>query len=189
MTQKPTSPRKGKRFGRTAKTLVSMTATVALLGGWNWIAHIDAAQANQTPANDVSESAFVQVSMVTPTSRPTPTPWPTLAPLVIPPAPTLPPPPSLAISTDAVAAASFAPAPLLELPAVAPLPIIAPLPAMPSLPPPPRRPLTTAVTARAVEKAKAAVRNEAVRKGNDRFLQRGRSCIEQASTRYLGGMS
>lgn len=140
MTQKTTSPRKGKRFGRTAKTLVSMTATAALLGGWNWIAHIDAAQADHAAASDAASDAAVLAATSTPTTRPTPTPWPTLAPLVIPLAPTLPPPPALAITVDAGAAASFAPAPLLELPAVAPLPTIAPLPSMPSLPPPPPPP-------------------------------------------------
>lgn len=150
----PSHPRSQRPFGRIAKTLISMTATAALIGGWNWIAHIDSAKvasSQNTPAaagQDIVRTAL-QTSAANAPQEPL---WPSLQPLIIPPVPTLPPPPSI-VAAPAIQIRNAAPtAPLFALPASAPLPTLAPLPAMPQLPPPPPSSMSIGVGGRTVSR-------------------------------------
>jgi len=59
MTMKSQPTRnKQKRFGRPAKTAVTMMATAALLGGWNLIAHLDRAKADLLPPDNPGAAPF-----------------------------------------------------------------------------------------------------------------------------------
>ncbi len=75
--------RKPAKFGTNAKTITAALAVAALVGSWNLVGHLDAAQASDSIDND--ETAFLDIKLPTPT----PSPIPTLKPLVIAPLPTL----------------------------------------------------------------------------------------------------
>lgn len=121
--------RRTQRFGSTAKASASVIAAAAMIGGWNWIAHLDTAKADST-AGAIATSAASQAPELSAQRRPI-----QLAPLTIPTIPALSAPNSGTIA--APIAGNTGPIGLPDLPALAPLPTLAPLPSMPSLPPPP----------------------------------------------------
>ena len=124
---------KPQRFGRQAKTAVTMMAAATLLGGWNLVAHLDRAQAGAAPEDGTKEAPAAESNPASPTAGVTL--LPTLAPLNLAPIPTLRPAPALAGAP--VATTGGAVVTLAELPGLAPLPTLGALPSMPSLPPPP----------------------------------------------------
>ena len=135
-TMKPQTKRpKPQRFGRQAKTAVTMMAAATLLGGWNLIAHLDRAQAGAAPDNGAKEAPAAESNPSKPNRGATLLPLPTLAPLNLAPIPTLRPAPALAGAP--VATTSGAVMTLADLPGLSPLPTLGALPSMPSLPPPP----------------------------------------------------
>ncbi len=156
MTKQHAQKRKKKnaKFNGGVKVAIAAVSTTALIGGWNAIGHLEAAQ-GQGAVLDATPA----VALIAPTPAPTSTPGlaftgatitlPAIPTLEIEPIPTL----ALASGTGAVAspgtggvtgvviapAAVSAPAmpalaPLPSLPALAPLPD---LPSMPAPPPPP----------------------------------------------------
>jgi uncharacterized membrane protein YgcG len=133
--QQPTRPR-AQRFGGAAKTAVSIAAVATMIGGWNLVAHLDNAQADEADASAAPTPA--QVSIALDAAQPTQIAFPTLAPLVIAPVPTLRAAPGVLQPVERVAGDGMPT--LSDLSVLAPLPTLAPLPAMPELPPPPPAP-------------------------------------------------
>src|SRR5690606_16304809 len=77
---KPQTKRpKPQRFGRQAKTAVTMMAAATLLGGWNLVAHLDRAQAGAAPEDGTKEAPAAESNPASPTAGATLLPLPTLA--------------------------------------------------------------------------------------------------------------
>ena len=134
--------RKPRRFTTGAKVAATTVAVTALLGGWNLIGHLEAAQAaNKAGAQSgaTTDSTVVKPSLMLPTVTPTPAATPELRTFAFAPIPTLAPASDLlqATAPDLSNGGGLAAIALPPLQALAPLPTMEPLPALPALPPPP----------------------------------------------------
>jgi hypothetical protein len=154
--------RKPKSYTTRAKTVTSVMAATALLAGWNMIANLDRAKAQEPVTDTPADSALAAAPVVQPTAvqptavPPTPVllPTPTAAPgqsalraiqlgiepLQVEPIPTLPPLSDLLARSSAGVMVPAGSSPAFI--GVAPVPTLAPLPqlalrAMPSIPAPP----------------------------------------------------
>jgi uncharacterized membrane protein YgcG len=147
MSQKPLSSkvqpgRKPAKFSTRSKTVATAVALTALVGGWDWIGHLEISKAeavNQPTATPAVSTVQPQVQ-----SQVQPTPLPTIRPLsIVAPIPTLAPPSGL-LSPEVVqrlsssdpafslrAQTSVAP---LAIATLAPLPSLPPMPSLPPLP-------------------------------------------------------
>ncbi len=134
--------RKPRQFTTGAKIAATTAAVTALLGGWNLIGHLDAAQAASkadAQSAGTTVNTATQRSLLLPTVTPTVAATPGLPAITFAPIPALPPASALlqASISNGTSGVSLAAITLPPLQALAPLPTMAPLPGLPSLPQPP----------------------------------------------------